>query len=133
MSTELGIWLTPLLLLPGVGLLIMSTAARFDQLHGEFHRLAGDAGARAAGPLERRAALMQRALTCLYAAVAALSGASLLGGVLVLAGRDPVWAMLPLVFLGIGGVMLAAGLLVRESALSLEIVRRHAAALRREA
>lgn len=33
------IWITPLLLLPGVALLIVSTAARFGQLQDEFHHL----------------------------------------------------------------------------------------------
>ena len=33
------VWLTPLLLLPGVALLIVSTSHRFAQLHSEFHRL----------------------------------------------------------------------------------------------
>jgi hypothetical protein len=34
-QTEL--WLTPLILLPGVALLIMSTSVRFGQVHDEFH------------------------------------------------------------------------------------------------
>ena len=33
------VWLTPLILLPGVALLIISTSARFEQIHNEFHRL----------------------------------------------------------------------------------------------
>jgi len=33
------IWLTPLLLLPGVALLIMSTSARYGQIHAELHHL----------------------------------------------------------------------------------------------
>ncbi|MGB5364820.1 MAG: hypothetical protein WBN14_01035 [Polyangiales bacterium] len=37
MDAEL-LWVAPLLLLPGVGLLVMSTAARFGQIHEEIER-----------------------------------------------------------------------------------------------
>lgn len=30
-------WITPLLLMPGVALLILSTAVRYNRLHGEVH------------------------------------------------------------------------------------------------
>ncbi|MFQ5529602.1 MAG: hypothetical protein ACE5FP_04570 [Gemmatimonadota bacterium] len=30
-------WITPLLLMPGVGLLILSTAVRYNRLHDEVH------------------------------------------------------------------------------------------------
>lgn len=35
-------WIMPLLLLPGVGLLLLSTSARFGQLHAEVHQLFDD-------------------------------------------------------------------------------------------
>ena len=34
-----GVWLSPLLLLPGAGLLIMSTSQRFNRLHDEIHHI----------------------------------------------------------------------------------------------
>ena len=34
-----SVWLTPLILLPGVALLIISTSARYGQVHSEIHRL----------------------------------------------------------------------------------------------
>jgi len=37
--TELGLWITPLLLLPGVALLVMSTSLRYNRLHDELHHL----------------------------------------------------------------------------------------------
>lgn len=48
------VWLTPLILLPGVALLTVSTSARFGQIQAEFHRMldhpAGDAQIVAAKP-----------------------------------------------------------------------------------
>ena len=35
---DTGIWAAPLLLLSAVGLLVLSTSARFGQVHEEFHR-----------------------------------------------------------------------------------------------
>ena len=34
-----ALWLTPLILLPGVALLIMSTSARYGQVHADFQSL----------------------------------------------------------------------------------------------
>jgi hypothetical protein len=36
---DLGLWITPLLLLPGVALLVMSTSLRYNRLHDELHHL----------------------------------------------------------------------------------------------
>ncbi len=35
-------WLTPLVLLPGVALLVLSTSARYGQIHQEFHHLVAE-------------------------------------------------------------------------------------------
>lgn len=32
-------WLTPLLLIPGIAILIASTATRYSEVHAEIHRL----------------------------------------------------------------------------------------------
>ena len=61
-STEF--WLTPLILLPGVALLIGSTSARFGQIHTEFHHLLDhpDAGAQILSRnLQQRARLFRDA------------------------------------------------------------------------
>ena len=38
---SVGLWLTPLVLLPGVAILLISTSARYGEIHAEFHRLLG--------------------------------------------------------------------------------------------
>ena len=81
-STE--IWLTPLILLPGVALLIMSTSARFGQLDDKFHRLLRDHdehARRLCRQLVRRAGLFRNALLGLYLSVGLFALASLLGAV----------------------------------------------------
>ena len=39
---DAGAWLTPLVLLPGVAMLVMSTSARYGQIHQEFHHLVAE-------------------------------------------------------------------------------------------
>ncbi|MHC4140789.1 MAG: DUF2721 domain-containing protein [Planctomycetota bacterium] len=78
-------WLTPLILLPGVALLIMSTSARFGQIHAEFHHLPDHADAHAeilSRHLVLRSALYRNALISLHASVGLFALGSLLGGLL---------------------------------------------------
>lgn len=122
------VWLTPLILLPGVALLIMSTSARFGQIQTEFHRLLDhpDAHARIiARDLLRRSSLFRDALVSLYASVAMFSFGSLLGGVVNLWRPESLWVVGGVTILGIGCVMYAAVQLVRESLLCLQVLREH--------
>ncbi|MHC4080354.1 MAG: DUF2721 domain-containing protein [Planctomycetota bacterium] len=69
---ETELWLTPLILLPGVALLIMSTSARFGQIHAEFHHLLDHTDAHAeilSRHLVLRSALYRNALISLHASV----------------------------------------------------------------
>ncbi len=73
---ETGTWLTPLVLLPGVAMLIMSTSARYGQIHQEFHRLVSERSSRYdpdTKSLMHRATLFRNALVGLYASVTALA------------------------------------------------------------
>jgi hypothetical protein len=96
-----GIWAAPLLLIPGVGLLILSTSARFGQLHQELHRQRDEGHSHAVEHLCRRARLLHSALVSLYVSVAVLAFSSLLG---TLANRwFAAWRWIPesMTFLGV--------------------------------
>jgi hypothetical protein len=122
------VWLTPLILLPGVALLIMSTTARFGQVHAEFHRLLDhpDAHARiVAGHLLRRSRWLRNALAALYMSVGLFALGSLIGGVVNLWRPESLWVVGGLTIAGIGGIVYAAIELVRESLLCLQVLRDH--------
>lgn len=126
-STE--VWLTPLILLPGVGLMIMSTSARFGQIQTEFHRLLDHPDAQAkivSRHLVFRSKLFRDALVALYASVGLFALGSLLGGVINLWKPEFLWfASGGLTIIGIGCIVFAAVQLVRESAICLQVVRDH--------
>jgi hypothetical protein len=125
---DIAIWISPLLLLPGAGLLIMSTSARYAQIHEELHELLSMDDAVPAGSrvyFLRRATLFRNALVSLYTAAGLLALAGLLGG-LTSAWEDlSVWMIFLLTCLGILGLIVGIGFLVRESITSLEVIRHH--------
>lgn len=130
-----GLWLTPLILLPGVALLIMSTTMRFNRLHDEVHVLLDHAHPVAEGEVERlmrRARLFRDALVALYVCVGLFALASLLGMVMVAWSAASRWIVLGLLALGIASLLYAAARLIRESVLSLTIITAHAEHLRRD-
>jgi hypothetical protein len=128
---SMALWLTPLILLPGVALLIVSTSARYSEIHAEMHRLLHEGhpehceASWVAGHLLERSRRFRNALVSLYAAVTLLAAAGLLG--VATAGWQPLSAalVLGLTALGIGGVAAAAVELVRESLRSLQILEEH--------
>lgn len=122
-TTEL--WLTPLILLPGVGLLIISTANRFSQIQIEFHRLLDHpdhAEKAVTRGLKERCVYFQRALAGLYTSVALFSLGSLLGGVINLWRPNSLWVVGGLTIVGIGCIVYAALQLVKENSFSLQII-----------
>ena len=64
-----GLWAAPLLLIPGVGLLVLSTSVRFGQLLQELHRQRGEGHSRAVKHLFRRARLLHSALVSFYLSI----------------------------------------------------------------
>ena len=123
-----GAWLTPLVLLPGVALLVLSTSARYAQIHEEFHRLLTDAGTDVAGharQLWHRAELFRDALVGLYVSVGLLAIAGTVGGITSLWFTESVWIVLALTVSGVLAVVFSSVQLIRESALSLDVLRRH--------
>ncbi|RMF61316.1 MAG: DUF2721 domain-containing protein [Bacteroidetes bacterium] len=130
-----GLWLTPLVLLPGVALLILSTSVRLNRLHDEVHELADHPGA--VSPVEverlmRRARLYRDALVALYVCVGLFALASLLGIAGAAWSAASRWIVLGLLALGIASLLYAAAGLIRESVLSLTIITAHAEHLRRD-
>ncbi|MCG8349597.1 MAG: DUF2721 domain-containing protein, partial [Chloroflexales bacterium] len=119
------VWLTPLILLPGVALLIVSTTTRFGQMQTEFHHLLDrpDSYTRIlARCLIRRSRLYGNALACLYASVGLFALGSLLGGVVNLWRPESLWVVGGFIILGITCIVYAATQLLRESLLSLQVI-----------
>ena len=123
-----GIWITPLVLLPGVALLIMSTSVRYGQIHSEFHHLENanvEVDDKIFGHLKLRCLLFRNALVSLYVSVALFALASLLGGI-TLAWMDLSYRIIfGLTGVGIASLLYAASQLIRESVLSYEIIKTH--------
>lgn len=127
METEI-VWLAPLLILPGIGLLINSTSSRFSDLHDEIHHwLDGqhDADVVEQAHLDKRARRFRNALVSLYASVLIFTVASLCGAVLdfMSLGADvPVFVGS---VAGVALVVFAAVELIRESTMALEVISSH--------
>ena len=126
------IWLTPLILLPGVALLIVSTSARFGQLHAEFHRLLEHPDAHGkilARNLLERSRLFRDALASLYFSVALFSLGSLVGALVNFFWPASLWAIGGFTLAGIICLVFAAIQLVRESLICLDVIRDHSEAI----
>ncbi len=121
------IWAAPLLLLPGVALLIMSTSARYTRVHDEIHHVKshGDAARGLIGKLYIRAKLFHRALVALYISVALLAFSSLMGGLLTLLGRPSATPVFVLTCTGIVALVLASVFLIAESLKALDVIHDH--------
>ena len=133
LMVELGLLITPLLILPGVGILIMSTSVRSGQLHEEIHRILGtaeDHGACCLPRLLRRAVHFRNALVYLYVTVALLALAGLWGGIDAIMMSDAAIVTAAFSCAGILTLLLAAVQLVLESLQSFDIVRAHLAVIR---
>lgn len=126
---EMNLWLTPLILLPGVALLIVSTSARFNRLHDELHQLMHAAPGEAvavADHLTRRGRFFRNALVALYVCVGMFSLASFLGMLAALWELTMAsWIVLGISAGGILCLCFAAYELIRESVLSLHIIEDH--------
>ena len=121
-------WLIPILLLPGVALLVMSTATRFGQIHSELHHLL-EVNDPVTPPfwqhLSQRAMLFRNALVSLYLSVGAFVMGSLVGAILDMAGRSSAWAVTAFAFTGILCLIFATYELILESRSSFQIITHH--------
>lgn len=123
------LWLAPLILLPGVGLLIVSTSARYSRLHDEIHYVlhhASEAYDDRLPALLERGRLFRNALVALYTCIGLFALAGLAGVALQLESPTTVrWVVLPIMGLGIATLFGAAVELIRESIHSLDVMRAH--------
>ncbi|MFT7518002.1 MAG: hypothetical protein ACI9MC_000126 [Kiritimatiellia bacterium] len=125
---DLGFALQPLVLLPGVALLVMSTSARMGQLHDEVLRVAESPfpeERKLAGQMVlRRGRYFRNSLRLLYVAVVLLCVAGFVGGLGVFSPsvQGPV---LGLTCFAIISVILSAMLLIVESTRSLRALQSH--------
>ena len=122
MMESTGLWAAPLLLIPGVGLLLLSTSVRFGQLHQELLRQLREKHSRAVRHLRQRARLIHSAMVSLYVSIAVLAFSSLLG---TLAARwFPTLKWIPevMTFVGVAIISYAAIQLIRESRLLITVI-----------
>ncbi len=122
------VWITPLLMLPGIATLIISTAARYTTLHEELHRMLDAPHERQllnGAHLLRRALHFRNALVAQYVSVFLLVAASLIGALFEV--RQASGDMLVLVVLTAGVTVIAYSTfeLIRESRFSLAVIRSH--------
>ena len=119
---DTGIWAAPLLLIPAVGLLVLSTSARFGQVHEEFHRRHGEEHSLAVKHLCKRARLIHSALVSFYMSVAVLALSSLLGTISARWFDSLLWIPHAMTFVGVAMILFAAIQLIRESKLLITVI-----------
>lgn len=123
-----ALWLMPLILLPGVALLIVSTSSRYYAVHDEIHRLMNETRQirdAAMAHEMNRAKRFRNALVSLYMSVALFSMGSLLGG---LTHDWPFISKTVVAVLTVTGVtclVYASIELIRESRHSLYVIESH--------
>ncbi len=127
---DVSLWVSPVVLVSGVALLIMSTSARYGQIHAELRELmhdthngtlVGDSVDMLYGHIRTRTRLLLSALFGLYLSVGFLITGSLVGVL------STIWSFshVPVIALtcaGILGVVYAALQLIRESRIFLHTV-----------
>lgn len=121
-------WALPLVLLPGVALLIMSTSIRYNHIHSEVHHLIEHTRTipeALAADLHKRARWFRNALVALYSSVGAFTLGSIVGALVDFMNWPADAIVLVFLVIGVGALQYAAILLVRESILSLEIFEEH--------
>ncbi len=119
---DTAVWAAPLILLPGVGLLILSTSSRFGQLHQELLRQRDEGHSRAVQTLVRRGRLLHSSLVGLYISVMLLTISSVLGTLINRWLMVAKWIPETLSFLGILVIAFSAIQLIRESKLLIAVI-----------
>lgn len=118
-------WAGPLLVLPGVGLLIMSTSARYIRLHDELHHVAEHGERDGVSRLLQRARWFRNALVSAYLSVVLLAMAGLVLG----ASEAIEWVGMTvdligtvLAVLGVASLLISAGFLAFEATVSYTVL-----------
>lgn len=131
MESEL-VWLTPLLMLPGIATLIISTASRYATLHDEIHRWLDNSHERtliAQAHLVSRAVHFRNALVAQYVSIFIMICASLIGFVLDMLDVAGDGVVLVVLTAGVAAVGYGAFELIRESRFSLAAIKSHVSRL----
>ena len=117
-----SVLIQPIVLIPGVGLLILSTTARFGQLEAELGKVterSQPADQELVRALIRRAHKFRFALMALYASAAVLAGASLVGGILTFVSDAPAATVQALTCVAIAFLFSALMALLIESRMAI--------------
>ena len=130
---DASVWVTPVLILPGVGLLLMSTSIRFGQLLSEYVQLEkGRVDAQRfleATSLGSRTVHFKHALTSLYLSGCALPLASISGLILGEHLGPPIAQGFTM--LGVVCILYGSGHLVVESLSATRVIKERCANIRR--
>lgn len=121
-------WLMPLILLPGVALLIMSTSARYGQIHEEIHHIIDNQeriSVMYCTHLQKRATLFRNALVSLYVSVGLFVLGSIVGALLDLAAGPDDLVVIGFACIGIICLIYASAVLIQESIFSLRVIEHH--------
>ena len=121
-------WLMPLLLLPGIALLINASSTRYSAFQMEIHHLLSDSDRAtpvALQHLHKRALMFQTALVALHLATSLFAIASLLGALLDILGAPEYIVVFVLTSIGIVALLIGAVELSREARLSHEVILSH--------
>ena len=122
---EVGIWIVPISVIPGVGLLIMSTSVRFSNLHGEIHHVLESCNECMIKGLMARGRLLHWALFLLYISVALAALSSLVATTLGTNENTPYHFACVLALGSIVALFVASAFLVLESRKSFEVLLEH--------
>lgn len=128
------IWLAPLLILPGVAGIVISTGARFNTLHDELHHWlthAADGEVTVLLRLAKRARHFRNALLGLYGSAFVFILASVAGAIAQVIGVSPDIVVLSVVFVGVLCLAVALFELFQESLLAMDVIEAHIAAIQR--
>ncbi len=125
---SIGFWLSPLLLLPGAALLILSTSIRLNHLHDEVHHQTEQQHSPSKEIIDHlvmRARNFRNALVFLYSSISIFAVAGIIGG--LTSGWDEISTVLTigLTIIGIICITAAAIILIKESSLALRIIESH--------
>ena len=132
---SIGFWLSPLLLLPGAALLILSTSNRLNRLHDEVHHQTEQQHSPSKEIIDHlvmRARNFRNALVFLYSSISIFAVAGIIGG--LTSGWDEISTVLTLglTIIGIICITVAAIILIKESSLALQIIESHTRKLNEE-
>jgi len=131
----IGIWLSPLLLLPGAALLILSTSIRLNRLHDEVHHQIDGRHSHSKEIIDDllvRARYFRNSLVLLYSSISIFADAGIIGGLTSGWGEISTVLTIGLTIIGIICITAAAIILIKESSLALKIIESHARKLNEE-